>query len=130
MISVDSLCFSYTARPFIEDMSFSVKDGEISAFGALRSREKHAAENPDRPADEFPRPRDRERTEIGRHGGGFYNRIGVDFEFPSLYEKLTARENLRFFGSLYQKQRDLTRCYSASACSSTRTRGWPVSQRA
>lgn len=28
---------------------------------------------------------------------------GVDFEFPSLYEKLTARENLAFFGSLYSR---------------------------
>ncbi len=108
MISVDSLCFSYTARPFIEDMSFSVKDGEIFGFlgpsgagkstlqkiliGLLTSFRGRVTVN---------------GTEIGRHGGGFYNRIGVDFEFPSLYEKLTARENLRFFGSLYQKQRDI-----------------------
>ena len=108
MISVDSLCFSYTARPFIEGMSFSVKDGEIFGFlgpsgagkstlqkiliGLLTSFRGRVTVN---------------GTEIGRHGGGFYSRIGVDFEFPSLYEKLTARENLRFFGSLYKKQRDI-----------------------
>jgi fluoroquinolone transport system ATP-binding protein len=28
------------------------------------------------------------------------------FEFPSLYEKLTARENLRFFASLYKRSLD------------------------
>jgi fluoroquinolone transport system ATP-binding protein len=43
----------------------------------------------------------------GPAGDGFYEKIGVDFEFPSLYEKLTARENLHFFGSLYRKHRDM-----------------------
>ena len=42
-----------------------------------------------------PDPRARRRT------NRFYERIGVDFEFPSLYGKLTARENLALFGSLY-----------------------------
>ncbi|MFA9380798.1 MAG: ABC transporter ATP-binding protein, partial [Acetanaerobacterium sp.] len=42
--------------------------------------------------------------EVKHHDSSFYEMIGVDFEFPSLYEKLTARENLHFFGSLYQKQ--------------------------
>jgi fluoroquinolone transport system ATP-binding protein len=45
--------------------------------------------------------------EAGRHGDGFYNKIGVDFEFPSLYEKLTGRENMKFFGSLYPAHRDI-----------------------
>ncbi len=44
--------------------------------------------------------------EVRRKSKGFYEQIGVDFEFPSLYEKLTARENLRFFSSLYQKRGD------------------------
>ncbi len=34
----------------------------------------------------------------------FYEDIGVDFEFSTMYEKLTARENLRFFASLYEKK--------------------------
>ena len=40
--------------------------------------------------------------EAAQHKKSFYEQIGVDFEFPSLYEKLTARENLHFFASLYQ----------------------------
>ena len=31
----------------------------------------------------------------------FYNRIGVSFEFPNLYEKLTAEENLEFYGGFF-----------------------------
>jgi fluoroquinolone transport system ATP-binding protein len=42
--------------------------------------------------------------EVKRHSNSFYENIGVDFEFPSLYEKLTARGNLKFFASLYKKQ--------------------------
>ncbi len=34
----------------------------------------------------------------------YYERIGVDFEFPNFYGKFTARENLRYFSSLYQKK--------------------------
>jgi hypothetical protein len=30
--------------------------------------------------------------------------MGVDFEFPSLYEKLSGKENLKFLGSLYSKK--------------------------
>jgi fluoroquinolone transport system ATP-binding protein len=34
-------------------------------------------------------------------GNDFYNRIGVCFEFPNLYEKLTAEENLEFYGGFF-----------------------------
>lgn len=34
-------------------------------------------------------------------GAAFYERIGVGFEYPNLYTKLTGRENLRFFASLF-----------------------------
>jgi fluoroquinolone transport system ATP-binding protein len=42
-------------------------------------------------------------VECRRHKNDFYEHIGVDFEFSTMYEKLTARENLRFFSSLYAK---------------------------
>lgn len=41
--------------------------------------------------------------EVKKQGKDYYERIGIDFEFPTLYEKLTARQNLTFFGSLYRK---------------------------
>ena len=47
-------------------------------------------------------------VESQKHGRDFYEKIGVDFEFPSLFEKLTARENLQYFASLYNgEKRDI-----------------------
>ena len=34
-------------------------------------------------------------------GNDYYERVGVSFEFPNHHLKLTARENLAFFRSLY-----------------------------
>jgi fluoroquinolone transport system ATP-binding protein len=36
-------------------------------------------------------------------GAAYYERIGVGFELPNIYHKLTARENLAFFGALYSR---------------------------
>ncbi|HID1215981.1 TPA: ABC transporter ATP-binding protein, partial [Clostridioides difficile] len=43
-------------------------------------------------------------TEIREHTNQFYENIGVDFEFSTCYEKFTARQNLAYFASLYEKQ--------------------------
>ncbi|MBU5584615.1 ABC transporter ATP-binding protein, partial [Enterococcus sp. S181_ASV_20] len=32
----------------------------------------------------------------------YYEKIGVDFEFPNFYGKFTALENLTYFSSLYK----------------------------
>lgn len=104
MIRVENLYFSYTQNPFIENMNFSVSKGEIFGFlgpsgagkstlqkiltGLLSGYSGNAVVN---------------GTEVSHHKNSFYENIGVDFEFPSLYEKLTARQNLAFFGSLYSR---------------------------
>jgi len=108
MISVENLKFSYTNKPFIENMCFTVNTGEIFGFlgpsgagkstlqkiltGLLTNYSGSVVVN---------------GTEVKNHDNSFYENIGVDFEFPSLYEKLTARENLRFFSSLYKKQKNI-----------------------
>ena len=107
MIRVKQLTFSYTNRPFICSMSFDVREGEIFGFlgpsgagkstlqkiltGLLTNYQGSVLVN---------------GVEVKARDRGFYEEIGVDFEFPSLYEKLSARENLRFFASLYKKSRD------------------------
>lgn len=40
--------------------------------------------------------------EIQVWGADYYERIGVSFELPNHFLKLTALENLRYFGALYR----------------------------
>lgn len=105
MISVENLTFSYTGKPFISGMSFTVAKGEIFGFlgpsgagkstlqkiliGMLTNYQGHAVVN---------------GVECKRRTKSFYEDIGVDFEFSTLYEKMTARQNLQFFSSLYRKK--------------------------
>jgi fluoroquinolone transport system ATP-binding protein len=104
MISVNNLKFSYTNRPFIEGMSFDVRDGEIFGFlgpsGAGKSTLQKILTGL---LTDYKGSVIVNGVEVKNHDGCFYENIGVDFEFPSLYEKLTARENLRFFASLYKR---------------------------
>lgn len=108
MIQVQQLQFSYTKKPFIENVDFSVGAGEIFGFlgpsGAGKSTLQKIL------TGLTPRYGGSvvvDGEEVKRHGPRFFEKIGVDFEFPSLYEKLTARENLRFFASLYPKHREI-----------------------
>lgn len=105
MIQVSNLFFSYTKQPFISDMSFSVSKGEIFGFlgpsgagkstlqkvliGMLTTYQGSAMVN---------------GVECKERTKRFYEDIGVDFEFSTMYEKLTAKENLQFFSSLYKKK--------------------------
>ena len=102
MITVDNLRFSYTREPFIEDVSFVVGRGEIFGFlgpsGAGKSTLQKILTG-------FLKNYEGRVTvggiEMKQADKSFYERIGIDFEFPSLYERLTGTENLKFFGSLY-----------------------------
>ncbi len=102
MIDVVDLSFSYNDIPFIEHMNFSVQKGEIFGFlgpsGAGKSTLQNILTGLIRNYDGSVTVN---KTECKRYKNDFYENIGVDFEFPSLYEKLTGRENLKFFGSLY-----------------------------
>lgn len=105
MIKVTNLSFSYDRKPFIQNMNFSVSKGEIFGFlgpsgagkstiqkilmGMLPTYDGSAIVN---------------GTECRDRDGSFYETIGVDFDFSTMYEKLTAKENLKFFASLYKKK--------------------------
>lgn len=108
MIKVKDLAFSYTPKPFIENVTFEVNDGEIFGFlgpsgagkstlqkiltGVLRHYTGSVSVN---------------GVDVKSANAAFYEMIGVDFEYPSLYEKLSGNENLIYFASLYKNHRDI-----------------------
>lgn len=105
MISVKNCEFSYDKKPFISDVNFEVGQGEIFGFlgpsGAGKSTLQKILigllKNYTGSVQVFGK-------EVRAQKDDYYERIGIDFEFPSFYEKLTAEENLKFFASLYQKK--------------------------
>ena len=105
MIQVDHLIFSYTKKPFIQDICFSGSEGEIFGFLGPSGAGKSTLQKillgmlPDYQGSAIVNG-----TECKHHHQDFYESIGVDFEFSTMYEKLSARENLCFFSSLYHKQ--------------------------
>jgi fluoroquinolone transport system ATP-binding protein len=104
VIRVSGLTFTYprSPPPAVRGMDFAVGRGEIFGFlgpsgagksttqklliGLLRGHGGHASVWGKDPLD---------------WGPDYYQRIGVSFELPNHYQKLTGLENLRFFASLY-----------------------------
>ncbi|MDQ4106798.1 MAG: ABC transporter ATP-binding protein, partial [Actinomycetota bacterium] len=104
MLKVKDLTFTYPGggKPAVEGINFNVRPGEIFGFlgpsgagksttqkiliGLLRGYRGHIEVM---------------GRELGTWGPEYYERIGVSFELPNHYQKLTALENLDFFRSLY-----------------------------
>lgn len=106
VIDVRALTFAYprAARPAVAEMGFAVAGGEVFGFlgpsgagksttqkiliGLLQGYRGHVTV--------FGR-------ELAAWGSDLYERIGVAFELPNLFLKLTAVENLAYFGALYRR---------------------------
>ena len=106
MIRVENLVFTYSGgdRRAVNGISFGVDRGEIFGFlgpsGAGKSTTQKILIG-------LLRGYDGEIEILGKDlkdwRPDYYERIGVSFELPNHYQKLTALENLDFFRSLYSK---------------------------
>lgn len=104
MIDVNNLVFQYasTNEPAVSGLNFDIRKGEIFGFlgpsGAGKSTTQKILIGL---LKEFSG----EVTVFGKSvrawGSDFYERVGVSFEVPNLYGKLTGFENLNYFASLY-----------------------------
>ncbi len=104
VISVAGLTFTYpkAPRPAVRGMDFTVERGEIFGFlgpsGAGKSTTQKLLIG-------LLRGHGGKAAVWGRDplawGPDYYQRVGVSFELPNHYHKLTGAENLRFFASLY-----------------------------
>lgn len=105
MIKIRNMTFSYTKKPFIQDCNFEVSKGEIFGFLGPSGAGKSTIQKiligllPNYQGSVLVNG-----EEAKNHSRDFYENIGVDFEYPSLYEKLTAKENIDFFASLYKRK--------------------------
>ena len=111
MIDVENLEFTYpgNSEKTIRNISFSIEKGEIFGFlgpsGAGKSTTQKILIGI---LKKYSGKVSVYGSEISQVSGDFYNRIGVSFEFPNLYSKLTGRENLNFFTSLYKTKKNRT----------------------
>jgi len=104
MIDVRDLEFRYpgTELSAVSGLSFSVPDGEIFGFLGPSGAGKSTTQKiligllRDYAGDVSVLGRN-----VGAHTADFYEQIGVSFELPTLYLKLTALENLETFRALY-----------------------------
>lgn len=105
MIQVRNLSYTYpgSKEPVLKEISFDIERGEIFGFlgpsgagksttqkvlnGLLKSYKGSVVVN---------------GTNLKSMDRSFYEKIGVAFEFPNLYLKLTALENLQLFASFFK----------------------------
>lgn len=106
MIEVKNLYHDYERKGkyAVSDISFEISEGEIFGFlgpsgagkttvqnimtGLLSLQEGEVLYN---------------GVSISAMRSDFYNRIGVSFEDPTIYLKLTGYENLKYYGGLFDK---------------------------
>lgn len=106
MIKVSKLEFAYrqSLKKAINGIDFNINDGEIFGFlgpsGAGKTTTQRIIVGLLRNYSGSVEVMGLERRKWGKD---FFEKIGVVFDFPNLYEKLTAYENLDLFGSYYRK---------------------------
>ena len=104
MITVEGLTFQYpaTETPAVQGLSFSVGDGEIFGLLGPSGAGKSTTQNIlIRLLTGWTGKVDVLGRSLADWDGEYYRRIGVSFELPNHYLKLTARENLDYFRALY-----------------------------
>lgn len=107
MIQVNNLSFIYkkTQKKAIHDMNFDIHKGEVFGFlgpsGAGKTTTQRLIIGLLRNYTGQIKVLGKERS---RWGKDFYEQIGVAFDFPNLYIKLTAKENLQLIGAYYKNR--------------------------
>jgi fluoroquinolone transport system ATP-binding protein len=106
MITIENLSFTYphAHAPTLSGLTFSIREGEVYGLlgpsGSGKSTTQRILMGLLRGfsgrAEIFGQP-------VAGFGRALYERIGVSFELPALYLRLTARENLKLFASLYDR---------------------------
>jgi fluoroquinolone transport system ATP-binding protein len=106
LIEVSNLFFTYPkiSQPTLRGMSFEIRAGEIFGFlgpsGAGKSTTQKILIGL---LKEYRGTVSVFGRELSKWKSDYYERVGVSFELPNHFLKLTALENLEYFKSLYQQ---------------------------
>jgi fluoroquinolone transport system ATP-binding protein len=106
MIKVEDLSYTYPKSEIkaVNGISFNVLDGEIFGFlgpsGAGKSTTQKLLI---KLLSRFTGDVKVLNKELSSWNGDYYSHIGVGFELPNHYLKLTGEENLKLFASFYPK---------------------------
>jgi fluoroquinolone transport system ATP-binding protein len=106
MITVDHMTFTYagSSTPAVSDLSFSIEHGEIFGFlgpsGAGKSTTQKILIGL---LKGYVGRISVLGKDLASWGSDYYERIGVSFELPNHFLKLTALENLAYFAALYRR---------------------------
>ncbi|MGE4321076.1 MAG: ATP-binding cassette domain-containing protein [Acholeplasmataceae bacterium] len=110
MFKVTDLHFKYpkNEKETIQGISFEIKKGEIFGFlgpsGAGKSTTQKILI---KLLDQYQGQIEYDEKDIQSLGFDFYESIGVSFEMPIHFSKMTAYENIKFFLGLYKKNADV-----------------------
>lgn len=106
VIRVNDLAYTYpgAGESAVRGLNFAIRRGEVFGFlgpsGAGKSTTQKVLIG-------LLKSYTGDITVMGRElnswGSDYYERVGVSFELPNHYQKLTALENLNFFRSLYSR---------------------------
>jgi len=105
------LNFTYqkTQKQAVRDMEFDIHEGEVFGFlgpsGAGKTTTQRLIIGLLRNYSGHIEVLGKERNQWGKD---FYEQVGVAFDFPNLYVKLTAKENLALIGAYYKNKPENT----------------------
>ena len=105
MIQVNGLTFAYagTSKPAVRGLDFEVAQGEIFGFLGPSGAGKSTAQKVlNGLLQGYEGQVSVMGKELNQWGSDYYERIGVSFELPNHYLKLTAVENLTYYRALYK----------------------------
>jgi fluoroquinolone transport system ATP-binding protein len=106
MIQVENLHFSYPnqSSDTIKGINFSIDKGEIYGFlGPSGAGKSTTQKIMTKLLGGFRGKVWMMGKELNKWNNNYFNNIGVGFELPNHYTKLTGLENLKLFASLYDK---------------------------
>jgi len=104
MIVVDRLYHDYggKGKPAVAEVSFEIPKGTIFGFLGPSGAGKSTVQNLMTGLLRLQRGKiSYEGIPVSQLDSHFFNRIGVSFERPNVYMKLTGKENLKYFAGLF-----------------------------